>query len=224
MSSNLLKYIDLLPIQKVDLTVRNMTAIILRCFPYVSDLLLLMHFDRLKDSPLDQQIFFFSIVAKFYDMRKMSVGEAAHKIEHNLKLHGKLWTEEQKETFGDLPLDSRFYSAYFTNADLNILLRHLSLLQNLMSDQMHYFIKREAEVINALVDKNGAQTCWKNDMREDDKKYTWFSYTGVSAYKKLTEENFFATEDEALTFLFDTTRYLQVLSQQDKITIAAFFK
>ena len=223
MCYSIVKYVDLLPVDESALTLNKMKLIVKRCLPFATDLLITTYFASVKDSRTELELFFFMIIAKYFRFPKELVGDAADKVRALISNTSKLWTEEQKAEYGYLPLDSKFFSILFKHADLNILLKYLPSLRELVNLQIHFFIKKEAELVNRLTDLDGNNKTCKYDMKLVDDKYIWFTHTGIAAYKRLKREKFFKSEEEALCFLFDTTKFLQGLTLQDKRTVAAFF-
>lgn len=223
MCYSIVKYVDLLPADVSALDLKEMKRIVKRCLPFATDLLITTYFASVKDSRTELELFFFMIIARYFRFPKQMTEDAADKVRALVSNTGKLWTEEQKAEYGYLPLDSKFFSILFKHADLNILLKYLPSLRDLVNLQIHFFIKKEAELVNRLTDLDGNNKTCKYDMTLVDDKYIWFTHTGIAAYKRLKQENFFRSEEEALHFLFDTTKFLQGLTLQDKRTVAAFF-
>ena len=199
--------------------------IILRCMPHVArDTITAVIADMPhKTKDLEMQIFAVFIISKVFDETTSHPLMASAKYAKSIiKNNACLWTAAQQTQFGTHSLTDLFFQCIMQNADVHVFLKHVPKVQAIVKQQFHYYILSKAEALKdyLLITPKDA-----DDYADEDAGTTFspFLCSGVAHFKKLQAQSFFRSQEESVTFLFNTVPMLQALSTADKTRIASVF-
>ena len=130
-----------------------------------------------------------------------------------------IWTDDQKEHYGNTTIDRQIYTALFHHPDLRVFLHFCPLLKRTFLRQLHYIMEIE---VHRLKRHQASGNCKQGaGSMCETANFGPFDCNDMHQFTRLLKTKVFASPEEALEFVVNVTPFLTTLCRADQRTAGA---